>query len=186
LSSQPTLANQANQLLEAVGWSFYAHMAWGAAYQLVSVLPPVAAARQIGHNFQVIGKAASLADRGEWDLAANALAELPQENAEAAARILTAPINAAMAIPGAIDTALNSTDPEKKGQAAVVAIQDIATVAMTVVAVGGAGKGKAGASAAEAADGAGKPRYVPTEPNGTPSPLPSGTFARFRKECLIY
>lgn len=130
-------------------FDFYAHMAWSGFKQLVSSAPPIGAARQVAHNFQVVGTAASLADRGEWDLAATALLELPRQNAEAAARILTAPINAALAIPGAIDTALNSTDPEEAGAAGATAIQDIATVAMTVAAVAGGAKGKGGGGAAD-------------------------------------
>jgi hypothetical protein len=110
-------------------------MAWGGLKQLFFSAPPVALGRRLWHNAEVAAAAALQARAGDWDLAANTLLELPQENAEAAARVLTGAIDAALAIPAAVRVATDpEADPEKRGAAAVQGVQ--ATAAVVTAAVG--------------------------------------------------
>ncbi len=111
---------------------------WGAAKELVSSAPPVAMAKQIGRTFEVAGTAASQAVAGEWSSALGTLLEVPEGQAEAAARILTGPIDAVMSLPAAWRMAMDGeADPEDRGAAVVQGAQAIATVAAAVAGAGG-------------------------------------------------
>jgi hypothetical protein len=120
-------------------------MAWGGLKQLFFSAPPVALGRRLWHNAEVAATAVGQARAGDWDLAANTLLELPQENAEAAARVLTGAIDAALSIPAAVRVATDpQADPEKRGAAAVAAVQNIAAVVATVAGAASPAKGVGG------------------------------------------
>ncbi len=119
------------------------HMAWGAAKRLFRMAPPVAMARQMDRSFDIAEMAVKQAANGDWDLAGNTILEIPQDAAESAARILVAPIYAVMAVPAAVRTVMDpQADPEKRGEAAVEALEGIAVVVAAVA--GGAAAVKGG------------------------------------------
>ncbi|MEZ4310013.1 MAG: FG-GAP-like repeat-containing protein [Polyangiaceae bacterium] len=114
---------------------FFKKMAWGAAKQLFSSAPPVVVARQIRHNVGLLGTAVGQAWNGDWRAAGSTVLEMPQQAAEGAARVVTGPIEAALAVPATVRAAMESdADPEKRGAAAVQAVQNIATVVLAAVA----------------------------------------------------
>jgi hypothetical protein len=119
------------------------HMAWGAGQRLFNSLPPVAAYNQIQRNFQIASKALDQARDGEWALAGSTVLEIPEQTALGAARSLTGPIDAALSIPGSVQTAINAdADPEMRGAAIAEGAVAVATVAAAVVgAVKAAGDG---------------------------------------------
>ena len=122
-------------------WSEMKHLIWGAVKQVVLSTPPVAAGRRMYHNGQLAMSAVGHAAEGDWDLAASALLEIPQQTAEAAGSIITGPIEAAMALPATINVAMNAPDPEDRGAAAVAAVQQGAAVVAAVVGAAAAAKG---------------------------------------------
>jgi hypothetical protein len=116
-------------------------MAWGGLKQLFFSAPPVALGRRLWHNAEVAATAVGQARAGDWDLAVSTLLELPQENAEAAARVLVEPIYAALSIPAAVRVATDpDADPEKRGAAAVQALQTVIAVVAAVAGAGGVRK----------------------------------------------
>ncbi|MFO0591159.1 MAG: FG-GAP-like repeat-containing protein [Polyangiaceae bacterium] len=124
------------------GLDFYLHMAWGAAREAIQSSSPIfTAGRVIRHNAQVVSTAASLAERGEWDLAAVTALEIPQNVALMPLQMLAAPIEAAVGVASSIDAAMNAADPEERGAAIVSGVQDTATVAVAIAAVAGGSKG---------------------------------------------
>ncbi len=122
------------------------HMAWGAAKRLFQMAPPVAMARQMDRSFDIAEMAVKQAANGDWDLAGNTILEIPQDAAESAARILVSPIYAVMAVPAAVRTVMDpQADPEKRGEAAVEALEGIAVAVTAVVGAAGAkGAGNSG------------------------------------------
>ena len=110
------------------------HMAWGAARQLLSSAPPVVAARNIQHNFQLAASAARSAREGDWGQAFSTLLEMPEKTALGAARVLTGPIDAALSIPASVQAAMNpEVDPEMRGAAMVQGAQAVIAVVAAVV-----------------------------------------------------
>src|SRR5262249_52999095 len=106
--------------------------------------PPVQMAKTLSHNYDLASAAAHQVWDGEYGLALSTMLEIPQAGAEGAASIVTGPIEAALEVPDMVQTAIDASDPEVKGAAAVGALQAIATVVMTAVAVGEAAKGPGG------------------------------------------
>ncbi len=163
------------------------HMAWGAAKRLFQMAPPVALARQMDRSFDIAEMAVKQAANGDWDLAGNTILEIPQDAAESAARILVAPIYAVMAVPAAVRTVMDpQADPEKRGEAAVEAVEGIA-VAVTAAAgaarvaggiakrPGGFRKGTVQSAWDSAAEGPTGDRLCPTCSRGVNVPPGKGT-----------
>jgi len=134
---QPPAVSRAEQ--EGKWAELMKHMAWGAARQLLSSAPPVVAARNIQHNFQLAASAVRSAREGDWGQAFSTLLEMPEKTALGAARSLIAPIEAALSIPASVQAAMNpEVDPEMRGAAMVQGIQAAGTVATAIVLAGAA------------------------------------------------
>jgi hypothetical protein len=129
-------------------------MAWGAAKHVLKSAPPVQMVRQLSHNLDLASTAVTQVGAGDYGLALCTMLKMPYEGALGAASIITGPIEAAIEVPDMVRTAIDAADPEVKGAAAVQALQDIATVGLTVVAVGQAVKGPGGSATSQSPKGA--------------------------------
>ena len=130
---QPSPGERAEQ--EGKWTELMKHMAWGAARQLFHSAPPVVAARNIQHNFQLAASAVRSAREGDWGQAFSTLLEMPEKTALGAARSLIAPIDAALSIPASVQAAMNpEADPEMRGAAMVQGAQAVIAVVATVAA----------------------------------------------------
>ena len=122
------------------------HMAWGAVRQLFHSAPPVVAARNIQHNFQLAASAVRSAREGDWGQAFSTLLDIPEKTALGAARVLTGPIEAALSIPASVQTAMNpEADPEMRGAAMVQGAQAVIALVATALSVA-AGAKKSGSN----------------------------------------